>query len=54
VVLESGQEATAEEIIQFCLENMARFKRPKFVKFLSALPRSATGKVLKRELREHK
>lgn len=51
VVLETGQEATAEEIIQFCLENMARFKRPKFVEFVSALPRSATGKILKRELR---
>jgi acyl-CoA synthetase (AMP-forming)/AMP-acid ligase II len=51
VVLETGREATAEEIIQFCLENMARFKRPKFVEFITALPRSATGKILKRELR---
>jgi fatty-acyl-CoA synthase len=51
VVLQPGQEATAEEIIQFCLENLARFKRPKFVEFVPALPRSATGKILKRNLR---
>ncbi|RJR40951.1 MAG: long-chain-fatty-acid--CoA ligase [Desulfobacteraceae bacterium] len=51
VVLEPGREATAEEIVQFCLENLARFKRPKFVEFLPCLPRSATGKILKRELR---
>ena len=51
VVLEPGKKATGEEIIEFCLENLARFKRPKFVEFIPALPRSATGKVLKRELR---
>lgn len=52
VSLKPGLEATAEEVIQFCLENLARFKRPKFVEFVPALPRSATGKVLKREMRE--
>jgi len=51
VVLEPGKKATAEEVIEFCLENLARFKRPKLVEFIPALPRSATGKVLKRELR---
>ncbi len=54
VVLEPGEKATPEEIIEFCLENLARFKRPKFVEFIPALPRSATGKVLKRELRAGK
>jgi acyl-CoA synthetase (AMP-forming)/AMP-acid ligase II len=54
VVLEPGREATADEIIQFCLEKMARFKRPKIIEFLPALPRSATGKILKRELRARK
>ncbi len=54
VALEKGQKATEEEIIQFCLENMARFKRPKFVEFVPALPRSALGKILKRELRARK
>jgi fatty-acyl-CoA synthase len=54
LVLEPGQKATEEEIIQYCIENLARFKRPKSIEFLSALPRSATGKVLKRELRTQK
>jgi acyl-CoA synthetase (AMP-forming)/AMP-acid ligase II len=54
VVLEPNQSASAEEIIGYCAENLARFKRPKSVEFLSALPRSATGKVLKRELRPKK
>jgi len=51
VVLRPGKEATAEEIIDFCGENLARFKRPKTVEFIPALPRSAAGKVLKNELR---
>ncbi len=51
VVCTPGQEATAEEIITFCMDHLARFKRPKFVEFIPSLPRSATGKVLKRELR---
>ena len=51
VVLKPGEKATAEEIIEFSLENLARFKRPKAVEFIPTLPRSATGKVLKRELR---
>jgi acyl-CoA synthetase (AMP-forming)/AMP-acid ligase II len=54
VVLKPGEKATAEEIIEFCLENLARFKRPKFVEFIPTLPRSATGKVLKRDLRARK
>jgi fatty-acyl-CoA synthase len=54
IVLKPGEKATAEEIIEFSIENLARFKRPKFVEFIPALPRSATGKVLKRELRVRK
>jgi len=51
VVLKAGQTATPEEIIQFCEANLARFKRPKYVEFLQALPRNAAGKVMKFELR---
>ncbi len=51
VVLAPGKKATEEEIIEFCLEPLARYKCPKFVEFNAALPRSATGKILKRELR---
>ena len=54
VALYPGDEMTQEEVIQFCGEHLAKFKRPKIVEFIEALPRSGTGKVLKRELREKK
>ena len=43
-------EATEAELIEFCLENMARFKRPKRIIF-GELPKTATGKIQKTELR---
>ena len=51
VALKPGQEASPDEIIAFCEENLARFKRPKYLEFVSTLPRNAAGKVLKFELR---
>ena len=51
VVLAEGQKLSAEEIIQFCLENLARFKRPKDYVFVDALPKNNYGKILKAELR---
>ena len=54
VVLKPGEKATAEELIEFSVEHLARFKRPKSIEFIPALPRSATGKILKRELRARK
>jgi long-chain acyl-CoA synthetase len=51
VVLKSGAVATADEIIDFCKSEIADFKRPKSVEFLEALPKNATGKILKKELR---
>ena len=51
VALYPGQKTTTEEILQFCGEHLAKFKKPKFVEFVDALPRSATGKILKKELR---
>jgi long-chain acyl-CoA synthetase len=50
VVLREGQAATAEEIQAFCRERLTGYKVPKQVEFLSALPKSAVGKVLRREL----
>jgi fatty-acyl-CoA synthase len=52
VVIESGQMASEEEIIDFCRERIARFKCPKSVDFVQALPKNPAGKILKRELRE--
>ncbi len=51
VVLRSGTTATADQLLAHCGEQLARFKVPKDVTFLDALPRNPSGKVLKRELR---
>ncbi|HJR25030.1 MAG TPA: long-chain fatty acid--CoA ligase [Acidimicrobiales bacterium] len=51
VVLREGATATAEELVDHCRGQLARFKVPKDVTFLDALPRNPSGKVLKRELR---
>lgn len=50
VVLREGQSATTEEIIAYCRARLASFKAPHHVEFLSSLPRSSVGKVLRREL----
>ncbi|MEM9878585.1 MAG: AMP-binding protein [Pseudomonadota bacterium] len=47
-----GSGAAAEELDQFCLQHLARFKRPKTYRFVDALPKNNTGKVLKRTLRD--
>jgi acyl-CoA synthetase (AMP-forming)/AMP-acid ligase II len=51
VVLREGATTTAERLIERCQAQLARFKVPKEVTFLDALPRNPSGKVLKRELR---
>jgi len=51
VVVKEGQNVTEEEIIAFCRGKLARYKIPKSVAFVEVLPRTAAGKVLKRELR---
>ena len=52
VVARPGAAVTAEELDALCLGHIARFKRPKRYAFLEALPKNATGKVLKTELRK--
>jgi fatty-acyl-CoA synthase len=52
VVLKEGQTVTEEEILNFCQGKLAKFKIPKSVVFVDALPRTAAGKVLKRVLQE--
>jgi long-chain acyl-CoA synthetase len=52
VVLKPGQSATAEEIIEFCQTQLKRFKSPKEVAFLPALPKNLVGKILRKELRK--
>ncbi|MEG1451701.1 fatty acid--CoA ligase [Brevundimonas sp.] len=52
VVLKAGAEASEDDIIAHARERIGGFKLPKSVDFISALPRNATGKVLRRTLRE--
>jgi acyl-CoA synthetase (AMP-forming)/AMP-acid ligase II len=52
VALKPDTTATEEELIAFCREQLARFKCPRSVDIIEALPRNPTGKILKRELRK--
>ncbi len=52
VVLKKGMTATGEEISEHCRKELASFKRPRYVEFIDELPRTSTGKILKRVLRE--
>lgn len=52
VVLEAGQETTAEELIEFCRGRLARYKVPKEIVFAGELPYSPYGKVQKVKLKE--
>ncbi|MBI5967851.1 MAG: hypothetical protein HY882_08355 [Deltaproteobacteria bacterium] len=44
VVLREGKNATEEEIIVFCKENLASYKKPRYVRFVSSLPKNPGGK----------
>ncbi len=50
VVVREGASISEEQVKEYVKQNLARFKAPREVVFLAALPRNATGKVLKREL----
>ncbi|HZS46145.1 MAG TPA: fatty acid--CoA ligase [Blastocatellia bacterium] len=52
VVLKPGATATEAELIEFCRDNLAHFKCPRSVSFVDALPRTATGKIQKNQLRK--
>ena len=52
VALRGGASATAEQLLEHCKDQLAKFKVPRRVTFVDALPRNPSGKVLKRELRE--
>ena len=52
VVLKPGTTSTEEEMLQFMMDHLAKYKVPKSVIFLAELPISAAGKILKRELKQ--
>ena len=43
---------TKEEVIAFCKENLTGYKRPRYIEFMTDLPKSNVGKILRRELRD--
>ena len=52
VVCRSGRSVQPSALDAVCLENIARFKRPKHYHFVATLPKNPTGKVLKGDLRQ--
>jgi long-chain acyl-CoA synthetase len=51
VVLKPGETVSDKEIIHYCRERMANYKAPKYVEFVGELPKSAIGKILRKDLR---
>jgi acyl-CoA synthetase (AMP-forming)/AMP-acid ligase II len=52
VVLRNDASATEEELISFCKSRLAGYKCPKKVVFQNTLPKSAVGKILRREIKK--
>ncbi|MDJ1182303.1 class I adenylate-forming enzyme family protein [Roseofilum casamattae] len=52
VRLKAGRYLNAEALRAFCADRMAKYKVPNFIEFVESLPKNATGKILKRVLRE--
>ncbi len=52
IKLHEGEQATAEEIRNFCVGRIAHFKIPRHIKFVEAFPMTVTGKVQKFVMRE--
>ena len=51
VVAAPGETVTEDEVIAYCRDKLAGYKRPRKVQFIEALPRTLTGKILKKDLR---
>ena len=51
VQLRPGARATADDLIDFCRDRLADYKRPRTVDFVAEVPRNPSGKLLKREIR---
>ena len=50
--VEVGEDVTAEEVKQFVLDEIAEYKHPREVEFVEELPRTASGKIKKYQLRD--
>ncbi len=51
IVAEQGETMTAEEVEQYCIETIARYKRPRIIKFVDELVKNIAGKIKKQELK---
>ena len=52
VVLKPGASVDAEDIIALCRKDLAAYKVPRTVQFVPDLPKTSTGKIMRRELRK--
>lgn len=52
VVLLPNKKLTSQELIDYCKDRLASYKKPKFIEFIESLPRNPSGKVLKSQLRK--
>jgi len=52
IVLKPGSKVTEQEMLDYCKENMADYKKPRLIEFREKLPMNPSGKILKRELRD--
>lgn len=53
IVTRNEKRLTEQEVINYCAERIARYKKPQFVEFIDELPKNASGKILKTRLRDH-
>jgi len=52
VVLKPGAKTTEEDLISYCKQHLASYKKPKSVDFVDSLPKNPGGKIIKKELRQ--
>ena len=52
IVVKEGETLTAEEVTAYCKEHLAAYKVPKQIEFMDELPKTAVGKILRRDLRD--
>jgi long-chain acyl-CoA synthetase len=52
VVLKEGQHATPEELSNLCYQNLADFKLPKRIEFVDSIPKTSSGKISRKKLKE--
>jgi long-chain acyl-CoA synthetase len=51
-VVRKDPALTAEQLMDFCRQNLTAYKKPKYIEFRNELPKSNVGKILRRELRD--